>query len=69
MELMCPYCRVDYTLEAPCFCQAPLPADTAQPAMEARKGPSSESRRAPDIAIAAMLAVRLNRLTQLRVRA
>jgi hypothetical protein len=29
--MLCPYCRTQYTLEQPCFCQPPLPAQEAKP--------------------------------------
>jgi hypothetical protein len=66
MKFTCPYCSVDYTLESPCFCQPSVQAH-AQPVMETRKLPVTEPRLAPQIAMAALLAVRVNRLSQLRV--
>ncbi len=68
MKFMCPYCSVSYTLETPCFCQ-PKAEVYAQPSRETLLLPVARPRHAPEIALAALLAVRLNRLQQMKARA
>ncbi len=55
MRFMCPYCRVEYTVEAPCFCQPAATAVVAQPVPEVE----IEPRLAPEDTLAVILALRV----------
>ncbi len=55
MKFMCPYCSVEYTVEAPCFCQPATTVMVAQPVPQAEV----QSRLAPEDALAVILALRI----------
>ncbi len=55
MKFMCPYCQVEYTVEAPCFCQPAATAVVAQPVSQVEVEP----RLAPEDALAVILALRV----------
>ncbi len=58
MQFMCPYCSVEYTAEAPCFCHPAAPALAARPVIQAETIACSEPKLAPED-LAVILSLRI----------
>jgi hypothetical protein len=42
--MLCPYCRIEYTAEQPCFCQPPATTQKAEPETLKSQGPKGYIR-------------------------
>lgn len=42
--MLCPYCRIEYTAEEPCFCQSPATTQQTKPATSKSQGPKGYIR-------------------------